>query len=120
MSQFFIVAGKIPSLDDLSNVEVIPLDRAEDIVVRAAQDLLHPSGPAAGICATGTDARTRFSQRPRRPCLMAHRSNRPDSIAYSVVRSRRPRGLRCGMATTGTTCRPYLSRELFSNGCDKM
>ncbi len=39
MSQFFIIAGKTSSLDGLSNVEVISLDRAEDVIVRAARDL---------------------------------------------------------------------------------
>lgn len=43
MSEFFIVAGDKPSLDDLLNLEVIPLDQAEDIVAQAARELFAPS-----------------------------------------------------------------------------
>lgn len=43
MSAFFIVAGEQPPLDALPNLEVIPLDRAEDIVAQAARELFAPS-----------------------------------------------------------------------------
>lgn len=39
MSEFFLVAGEQPELDDLSNLEVIPLDCAEDLVAKAAREL---------------------------------------------------------------------------------
>lgn len=42
MSEFFIIAGDKPQLDDLLSLEAVSLDRAEDVVARAARDLFAP------------------------------------------------------------------------------
>jgi hypothetical protein len=43
MSEFFLVCGRQPRLEDIANVEVVRLSQAEEIVTRAAHELFSPS-----------------------------------------------------------------------------
>lgn len=43
MSEFFIVCGEKPKLDDLPNIELVEMNQAEEVVARAARQLFSSS-----------------------------------------------------------------------------
>ncbi len=43
MSEFFVICGDRPQLGDIPNIEVVEMSQAEEVVVRAGQQLFAPA-----------------------------------------------------------------------------